>query len=104
MGSGAPVVTRRILEVAARRRCRLVSTATAPIPNKTRTNAPIFPVEKKPAELELFELVVGATFGRPWATRIPLSLESVNQPPCVLKSKIGWPAAMCVQAPGIAYG
>ena len=85
-------------------RRRLVSTAAAPIPNKTSTSSPIFPVEKKLAELEVFELVGGGAWGRPRATRIPFSLESVYQPPCVLKSKIGWPAAMCVQAPGFAYG
>jgi len=77
--------------VAVPRRWRLVSTAAAPIPNKTRTSAPIFPVEKKLAELELSELVIGAgaDLGRPWATRIPLSLASWNQPPWVVMSKIG---------------
>ena len=44
-----------------------MNTAAAPIPNKTSTRAPIFPVEKNPAELELLELVgaAGGDLGRP---------------------------------------
>ena len=83
-----------------------MSTTAAPIPNKTSRRAPIFPVEKNPAESadpELLELV-GAVFGSPCATRIPLSLASWNQPPCVVMSKMGWPFGMYVQAPVLEYG
>ena len=101
-GSGATVVTRRILEVearvAVRRRWRLVSTAAAPIPNKTSRKAPIFPVEKNPAEFgALVEVARAETLKAAGRRETPSTSGRWNQPPVVFMSKIGWPAGMYVQ-------